>query len=155
MIDAHCHSSSILVRTDAARAFRLMADGERQGRWALGNWRRRQVADTTFVGESVFSGLPTWVRLHVDPARLAVDYDVAATESGLRFRNAARVLDGSALGHPLGTALVTLFTWRLTDQSDDAWAQICSTHETEMFLIRALLESGRDGGEGDEDRTPS
>ncbi|TDV37823.1 hypothetical protein C7405_10223 [Paraburkholderia caballeronis] len=151
MIDAHCHSSSILVRTDAARAFRLMADGGRQGRWALGSWRRRQVDVNTFVGESMFTGAATWVRLHADPERLTVDYEVAASEGALRFRNAARVIDGPALGHPAGTAVVTLFTWRLADQSDDAWAQIGSTHETEMFLIRALLESGRDGEDDDDD----
>jgi len=154
VIDAHCHSSSILVRSDAARAFRLMADGGRQGRWALGSLRRRQVDAHTFVGESAFSGLPVWVRLHVDAARLSVDYEVAGSEAGLRFRNAARVFDGPTLGHPQGTAVVTLFTWRLADQDDDAWAQIGSTHETEMFLIRALLESGRDGEDGGEGGSP-
>jgi hypothetical protein len=147
VIDAHCHSSSILVQADPLRTFDLMADGERQGRWALGSWRRRAAGEKLFVGASVFTGAETWVRIHADRERLTVDYDVAATEASLRFRNAARVFDGPALGHPPGTAVVTLFTWRLATQSDDAWAQICSTHETEMFLIRALLESNRDGGE--------
>ena len=144
MIDAYCHSSSILVRAEASRTFRLMADGERQGKWALGSWQRRQVGDKTFVGESVFSGAATFVRIEADPVKMTIDYDVAGTEAGLRFRNAARVFDGPTLGHPAGTSIVTLFTWRLADQSDDAWAQICSTHETEMFLIRALLEQARD-----------
>jgi hypothetical protein len=144
VIDAHCHSSSILVQADARRAFELMADGVRQGRWALGSWQRRPAGENAFVGESVFTGAQTWVRIHADRERLSVDYEVAGTEAGLRFRNAARVFDGPTLGHPAGTAVVTLFTWRLATQSDDAWAQIGSTHETEMFLIRALLESGRD-----------
>lgn len=144
MIDAHCHSSSILVRADAERAFELMADGLRQGRWALGSWQRRAVGPSLFVGESVFTGVRTWVRIHADREKLSVDYEVGASEETLRFRNAARVFDGPILGHPPGTALVTLLTWRLGSQSDDAWAQIGSTHETEMFLIRALLESNRD-----------
>lgn len=126
-----------------------MADGERQGRWALGSWQRRTVAPQTFVGESVFSGAETWVRIQADPVAMTIDYDVGSNEAALRFRNAARVFDGPTLGHPEGTAIVTLFTWRLAMQSDDAWAQIGSTHETEMFLIRALLESGRD-----DDTTP-
>ena len=145
MIDAYCHSSSIRVQADPQRAFLLMADGERQGRWALGSWKRRAVGATTFVGESVFTGAETWVRIHADPVALTIDYEVGSHEDGLRFRNAARVFDGPALGHREGTAVITLFTWRLATQSEDAWAQICSTHETEMFLIRGLLESGRDG----------
>ena len=144
MIDAHCHSSSIRVQADAQRASLMMADVERQGRWALGSWKRRTVGAQTFVGESVFTGAETWVRIHADPVALTIDYEVGGNEGGLRFRNAARVFDGPVLGHPEGTSVITLFTWRLATQSDDAWAQICSTHETEMFLIRALLESGRD-----------
>jgi hypothetical protein len=147
MIDAYCHSSSILVKADAQRAFQLMADGVRQGRWALGSWQRREVGPDLFVGVSIFTGAETWVRIHADPEKLTIDYDVGASEAALRLRNAARVFDGPSLGHEPGTALVTLFTWRLATQSDDAWAQISSTHETEMFLIRALLESGRDGSE--------
>jgi hypothetical protein len=145
VIDAYCHSSSILVRADAQRAFALMADGERQGKWALGSWQRETVGAQTFVGESVFTGARTWVRIHADPVALTIDYEVGASESALRFRNAARVFEGPALDYPEGTAVVTLLTWRLGTQSDDAWAQIGSTHETEMFLIRALIDSGRDG----------
>jgi hypothetical protein len=145
MIDAHCHSSSILVHADARRAFELMADGVRQGRWALGSWQRRKMGPSLYVGESVFTGASTWVKIHADAEKLTVDYDVAGSEGALRFRNAARVFDGVLFGHPAGTAVVSLLTWRLVSQSDDAWAQICSTHETEMFLIRTLLEGGRDG----------
>jgi hypothetical protein len=145
MIDAHCHSSSVLVKAEAGRAFQLMGDGIRQGRWALGSWRREQAGPSTFVGESVFTGQKTWVRIRLDEPNLSIDYDVGGSEAALRMRNAARVFDGPTFGHPPGTALVTLFTWRLATQSDDAWSQICSTHETEMFLIRALLETGRDG----------
>ncbi|AME28374.1 hypothetical protein AXG89_31790 (plasmid) [Burkholderia sp. PAMC 26561] len=148
VIDAYCHSSSVLVHAEARRAFLLMADGERQGRWALGSWQRRTVGPQTFVGESAFTGAETWVRIQADPVAMTIDYEVGSQEAALRFRNAARVFDGPTLGHPEGTAIVTLFTWRLATESDDAWAQIGSTHETEMFLIRALLESGRDGDAG-------
>src|SRR5476649_1948059 len=76
VIDAHCHSSSIRVQADAQRAFVLMADGERQGRWALGSWKRRTVGAETFVGESEFTGAETWVRIHADTAALTNHYQV-------------------------------------------------------------------------------
>ena len=92
---------------------------------------------------SLFDGKETWVRLHVDAARLTVDYDVGRTREKMQFRNAARVLPGALLGRDAASAVVTLMSWRLAGQSDDAWQQTCTVHEAEMYLIRGLLERDR------------
>lgn len=140
MIDAFCHTSSIAVAVPAATAFAIMADGIAQGRWAWGSWDRREVEPGLFAGTSLFDGKDTFVRLHADRARLTVDYDVGRTPDKMQFRNAARVLPGALLGRDPGSCVVTLMSWRLAAQSDDAWNQTCTVHEAEMYLIRGLLE---------------
>jgi hypothetical protein len=143
MIDPHCHTSSIAVAVDAETTFAIMGEGVRQGEWAFGSWDRREVEPGLFVGTSLFDGKETWVRIRADKARLTIDYEVGRTRDGLRFRNAARVIRGEALDHAPPSSIVTLLTWRLASQSDAAWEQICVTHETEMFLIKGLLERQR------------
>ena len=140
MIDPHCHTSSIAVAVPAESAFRIMSDGIEQGRWAWGSWQRREVEPGLFVGTSLFDGKDTWVRLHIDRPRLMVDYDVGRSRDAMQFRNAARVLPGPLLGRAANTAVITLMSWRLASQSDQAWEQLGVVHEAEMFLIRGILE---------------
>jgi hypothetical protein len=140
MLDPFCHTSSIAVAVPAEAAFAIMADGMRQGEWALGSWHRQEIEPGLFRGTSLFDGKETWVRIHADRARLTIDYNVGRSRDGLSFRNAARVLPGALLGRDPQSAIVTLMTWRIAAQSEEAWQQICVTHETEMFLIRELLE---------------
>ncbi len=80
------------------------------------------------------------MRLHADAKRLMVDYDVGRTPDKMQFRNAARVLPGALLGRDPGSCVVTLMSWRLASQTDEAWQQLCTVHEAEMYLIRGLLE---------------
>ena len=140
MIDSFCHTSSIAVAVPPETAFKIMADGIEQGRWAWGSWQRREVEPGLFVGTSLFDDKETWVRLHVDRSRLTVDYDVGRTRDKMQFRNAARVLPGALLGRDPRSAVITLMSWRLATQSDDAWQQTCTVHEAEMYLIRGILE---------------
>lgn len=143
MIDPHCHTSSIEVAVPAATAFGIMADGIRQGQWAWGSFDRREVEPGLFAGTSVFDGKETLVRLHADPARLTVDYEVGRSRETMQFRNHARVLPGALLGRGADRCVVTLMSWRLASQTDAAWEQAGTIHEAEMFLIRGLLERGK------------
>ncbi len=140
MIDPHCHSSSILVATDPMRAFQIMSDGLEQGRWAWGSWQRQEYAPGVYVGDSIFDGKPTYVRLNPDPERLIVDYEVGRSPDNMQFRNMSRVIPGTLLGHGADSAVITLLTWRLKTQTDEAWIQMGTVHEAEMYLIRGLLE---------------
>lgn len=140
MQDPHCHSSSIMVERPAAVAFEIMSEGLKQGQWTWGSYQRREVKPGLFVGQSVFSGKDTYVRLNVDRARLLVDYDVGPSEEAMQFRNMSRVIPGDVLKMGADKCVVTLLTWRLATQDDAAWAQISTVHEAEMFLIKGLLE---------------
>ncbi|WP_322106878.1 hypothetical protein [Paraburkholderia sp. J41] len=142
MQDPYCHSSSILIERPAEAAFEIMSDGIRQGRWAWGSFDRREASPGVFVGQSVFSGKDTYVRLHVDRARLQVDYEVGASPETMQFRNMSRVIPGPLLKLGEAQSVVSLLTWRLATQTDAEWTQMGTVHEAEMFLIKGLLERG-------------
>ena len=138
--DRFCHTATAEVSVDAKTAFLFMADGIKQGRWALGSWNRRQVEKNLFVGTSLFDGQETWVRISGDMGRLLIDYFVGPTPDSLLPRNSARVIPGPATKRDEKSCLITLMTWRTADMTDDAWERTCVTHETELFMIKGLLE---------------
>jgi len=140
MEDPHCHSSSIMVECPASKAFEIMSDGIRQGKWAWGSFDREEVEPGLFKGKSVFTGKDNYVRLHVDHSRMLVDYDVGASRDVMQFRNMSRVLPGHLLRLGDQVCVVSLLTWRLSTQTDAEWAQAGCIHEAEMFLIKGLLE---------------
>ncbi len=140
MQDPHCHSSSILVERPADAAFTIMSEGLKQGQWTWGSYQRREVKPGLFVGQSLFTGKDTYVRLDVDRKRLLVDYEVGPSEDAMQFRNMSRVIPGDALKMGTDKCVVSLFTWRLVTQDEAAWTQISCVHEAEMFLIKGLLE---------------
>ena len=142
MTDRYCHTATAEVAVDADTAFTFMSDGIKQGQWALGSWERRQVKERLFVGISLFDGKETWVRISANPERLLVDYSVGRSPEALLPRNSARIVPGPATRRNKKTRLVTLMTWRLADMTDEAWEQLCVTHETELFIIKGLLERG-------------
>ncbi|MFC5445887.1 hypothetical protein [Rhizobium halophytocola] len=140
MRDPHCHSSSIQVNRPAAEAFKIMSEGLKQGQWTWGSLNREEVSPGLFKGTSIFTGKAAFVRLHVDTARLSVDYEVGAAPETMQFRNMSRVIPGDTLRMDAGTSVISLLTWRLATQSDAEWEQFGCIHEAEMFLIKGLLE---------------
>ncbi|WP_347556479.1 hypothetical protein [Robbsia sp. KACC 23696] len=140
MQDPYCHTSSILIEKSADVAFEIMSDGLKQGQWTWGSFDRSEAAPGVFVGTSVFSGKKTYVRLHVDRARLQVEYDVGGSPETMQLRNISRVIPGPQLKLSENVSVVTLMSWRLATQSDADWTQFCCIHEAEMFLIKGLLE---------------
>ncbi len=142
MQDPYCHSSSVRVERPAEVAFEIMSDGLKQGRWTWGSFERTEVEPGLYRGHSVFTGRETYVRLHVDRARLLVDYDVGPSKDMMQFRNMSRVIRGGLLKIGDDKCVVTLLSWRLATQSDADWEQFSCIHEAEMFLIKGLLERG-------------
>lgn len=140
MQDPHCHSSSIHVMRPAEIAFEIMSEGLKQGQWTWGSFDRTEVEPGLFMGHSVFTGKQTYVRLHVDKARLTVDYEVGGSPDAMQFRNMSRVIPGATLRMAPDSCVITLLTWRLATQSDAEWTQFGTIHEAEMFLIKGLLE---------------
>lgn len=141
--DPFCHSASIEVDRPADAAFAFMADGIRQGSWALGSWDRRAVGDGVFEGTSLFSGDKTYVRIRTDPANLLILYDLGASAdvAAMTPRIMARIVPGAMLGMAADACVVSLLAWRGAAMSDRRWYQLCVSHETEMLMIKHQIEN--------------
>ncbi len=135
------HATARLCRAGCAQALAHLSTGAGMSRWILGLWNCRETAPGLFTGESLFDGGLGWVRVVADCGRGQVDYLVGGTPETLVPRIRAGVIDGPLLGHAPGTCLITLEAWRTGDMSEERWARLMHTHETEIELIRAQLEA--------------
>ncbi len=141
MLDPWCHSASIDVHTLAERAFDYLADGLKQGEWALGSVERKALGDNLYVGTSMFGVGQVYVRIQAHPELLTIHYHVGRHPGQLQPRNVIRVVPGPVVGRPAGHCIVTLLTWRAEGTADADWQRTCVSHETEMFIIKARLEA--------------
>ena len=139
--DAWCHSASIEIQCDARTAVAYVADGIKQGEWALGSIDRREIGDGLFEGTSMFGAGTEYIRIRVDDENQVVYYDVGHSLDDLRTLNVIRVVSGPVLGAEAETCVMTLLSWRPQGTPDEAWTRNCVSHETEMYIIKARLES--------------
>lgn len=139
--DRYCHTCSCAVDAPARQAFNYMADGIKQGEWTFGSWDRRQVGDQLFVGRSMFDDKETFIRIDADEERLVIYYGIGEDPEHLQMRNMARIVRGQDLGWEDSRSLVTLLAWRSAFMNDDRWKQLCVSHETQMFIIKARIEA--------------
>lgn len=136
------HAATAQVGVPAETAFAYLGDGLRQADWALGSWKRIQVAEQLFRGRSLFDGSEVYVRISTNPEALLVDYEVGPAPDQLRRVNAARVVPGPLLGWPETTCVVSLMKWRSAAQSDDVWDRLCAAYDAEIHMIKGRLEVG-------------
>lgn len=133
------HATSRLLNALPSAALAHISTQAGMSRWILGLWNCQEVQPGLFKGESLFDNSGGWVRVRVDMERGLVDYLVGATPNTLVPRIRAIVVAGEVIGYPAGTCVVTLEAWRTGDMSDERWARLMFTHETEIELIRAQL----------------
>ncbi len=141
--DPFCHSASIEVDVPAQQAFAFMADGMKQGKWALGSWDRSPPNDGIFEGTSLFNGQKTYVRIDTDPDNLMVYYDVGGStdRAELARRIIARIVPGPVVGMNDDRCIISLIAWRQAEMSNIRWHQLCVSHETEVLMIKHQIES--------------
>ena len=89
----------------------------------------------------MFDGKETLIRIDADAERLFVHYWIGDDPDHLLARNLARIVRGPDLGWDESRCLVTLLAWRSEFMSDDRWKQLCVSHETQMFIIKARIEA--------------
>lgn len=142
MADLLGHTATARVDAPAEAVFAFLADPLRLGGWSLGCMETR-AADRPglFTGVSLFDGARGWFAIDADPDRMLIDYRVG-TPDALTMRISARVLPGESLGLPAGSSVFSLTAWRTAAMDDERWRRLCATHEAEVFLIRAQIESG-------------
>lgn len=143
MRDSWCHVASVMVTVDAQSAFSFMQDGQNLGKWALGCWGGSIAENDLYYGHSLFDGKLVNVSIEPDCASLTVSFAVSAgARVGARTpRIIAKVIEGQTLGVGSDKCLITLIAWRHSEMSDSRWNQLCVSHETEVLMIRHLVET--------------
>lgn len=98
------------------------------------------VGDGVFRGCSLFDASEAYVEIRPEPALGLIDFHVGTREVR-RPRIFIRITPGPVLGMGAGECLVTLHALRAGDAPDANWARTCLTHEAEILLIKAQLET--------------
>jgi hypothetical protein len=129
------------VCAPADLAFAYLCDPVALGRWSLGCFGTSLDERTGFhTGTSLFDGAQGWFRIEPDPARMLVDFGVG-TPDELQVRISARVVEGTQSGYESDTCLVMLSAWRPRTMDAERWERLCASHEAEIWLIKAQIET--------------
>jgi hypothetical protein len=139
-VDPHCHTASIRVEVPAQAAFEYLADGLKQGEWALGGQGKRAIGEGLYAGTSMFHGGPSYVRPHPDPERLTITYEVGPSLDEMRAITQSRVVPGPTLNDDAGSCVITFASWRRVDQDDAAWTLHAQIFNLEVHTIKNRLE---------------
>lgn len=140
MPDRCCHSASIEVHCRPENAIDYLADGIRQGEWALGSVDRKQIEAGLYSGRSMFGTGVEYIRITPDREHGIIWYDSGRHPKALRRLTLVRVLAGPLLGRPHNACVITLLTWRPDGMTDIDWQRTAVAHETAVFIIKARLE---------------
>ena len=139
---ATAHLASIAVNVPAEHALARLSDPEQVGRWALGSMGLVPAGEPgVFRGTSLFDGSDTFVEIEAHSSLGLVDYHVG-TEDERSPRVSIRIADGPLAGLGPESCVIALSAWRQAAANDERWARTCTTHETEVLLIKAQLETG-------------
>jgi len=134
------HQAAARVAVPSGFAFDRLSEAGFVGRWALGSMGLTDVGEGVFRGHSLFDGSAAFVEIKPEPALGLIDFHVGS-QKARRPRIFIRVTPGPVLGMGAGECLVTLHALRAVDAPDETWARTCLTHEAEILLIKAQLET--------------
>lgn len=135
------HATARVCNVPATRAMTHLTSAEGMARWNLGLRNCRESMPGLFTGISLFDSAQAWIRIVAVDGMDAVDYHVGPSPEQLVARIHARVIPGELLGYGSGTCVVTLLAWRPLGMTDERWTRLVATHETEVALIQAQLDS--------------
>ncbi len=136
------HVASVEIAVPAEQAFAYLADGMKQGEWALGSWNRRPVGGGLFAGDSLFDGSELLIRLDATPELMLVEYHVGRSADALAPLVWGRVVPGPVVGLDGAHCVLTLVIWRSAADSDENWELLGHTFPTEVRMIKGRLELG-------------
>lgn len=140
-MSALSHIATCHMLAPADFAFGYLSDPIKLGRWSLGCFDTEAAAEPgLYTGLSLFDGGRGWYRIEADAALLSIDY-LVGTPDRLTHRISARVMAGAPLAYADATCLATLIAWRPADMEDDRWRRLCASHDAEIWLIKAQIET--------------
>lgn len=139
------HTTAALVSVPAPFAFARLSRADFVGGWSLGSMGLAEVAPGVFRGTSMFDGSDAHVDIRPHPDLGMIDFGVGTLENRVP-RIFVRVTPGPLLGHGEGVCLVSMTALRPASAEAGRWARTCITHEAEILLIKAQLETACAGG---------
>lgn len=137
------HITSAVVKADAASVFARMADTKNLHRWSFGTWKTEIAEDGLVRGTSLFDGAGIHVRIDADEKRGIIDFHLGVDPQKLVPRIQLRAVPGEFVGLDSGQSVLTFIAWRAQAMDDDRWRRLTASHEMEVMLIKAMIESGQ------------
>ena len=134
------HSVSIEVSVTAQEAFSFLSNPENLGRWALGCWDTKATnQEGIYSGTSLFDGGKSYFRVDAIPEKYIIDYHLGNSDV-LRPRISIRVIEAATISREEPCCVITISAWRDSQMDDERWHRLCATHETEVYLLKGLIE---------------
>ena len=144
LTDDRCYTVTIETKVTAEVLLKFISDPNKLGEWALGSSKPiKSLGDGVYSGTSLFDDEATSFRINVYQRFNQVDYEVGYLGGQLLPWIVGRVTPGPVVGLDSGHSLLTMMAWRHKDWSDEDWRLVCVSHETEVFLIRHLVEKAK------------
>lgn len=137
------HITSAVVNAPADGVFARMADAQKLHRWSFGTWKTEIADDGLVRGTSLFDGSSIHLRIDADETRHIIDYHLGVDPQKLVPRIQLRVVPGEFVGLDSGQSVLTFIAWRSEAMDDDRWRRLTASHEMEVMLIKAMIESGK------------
>jgi hypothetical protein len=134
------HSVTIEINKSWEETYDYIREPLNLGKWALGCWDTRATdEEDLYVGTSLFNNETSYFRIEADKKTRVIDF-LVGDQSSLQPRISVRIVPGEVYGNSDAFCLVTINAWRDMQMSDERWHQLCVCHETEILLVKALIE---------------
>lgn len=135
------HTAGVYIEAPFDFAFDHLCDPQLLGRWALGCMDLKP-ADTkdVFVGRSLFDDAPVYVAFRPNRELGLIDYLVGDHTHRLP-RISIRLVPAALCDLPDGQCAAAMTAWRVNGMSQSRWDQLVKTHELEVLLFKAQIET--------------
>ena len=135
------HLAATRIDAPAAFAFAHLSDGRKLGRWTLGSMDLAPTGEPDlWRGQSLFDGAEALVEIRPEPRLGLIDFRLGP--AGARVpRVSIRVTPGPDWGLPETSCLAAMTTWRAGWMDDARWMRTVKSHELEVLLFRAQIET--------------
>jgi hypothetical protein len=139
--DTKGHSVTIEILKNWEFAYEFLCEPLNLGKWALGCQKVEQTSeDGVYSGISLFNKEKGYFKLEVNKNWRIIDFHVGNSEIFVP-RISIRIIPGEYYAASESVCMITLDAWRNADMSDARWHQLCVCHETEVFLLKSLIET--------------
>jgi hypothetical protein len=134
------HSTTIEVNASCEEVFDYLKDPFNLGKWAFGCWEAKATEEEgLYMGTSLFSTEDVYFKIVTEEKLYLLDFHLGKPTS-LIPSISLRVIPGSYYRRNDSFSLVKLDAWRDFEMDDARWHQLCACHETEILVIKSLIE---------------